>query len=167
MSEQTNRLALPLLSAGQAQKEITHNEALMQLDALVHPAVEAIDVATPPPSPSLGQAWVVPAQSAGAWEGQVDKLVVWTQGGWRFIPPVSGMVLWIKNRLTIAYYTGANWQVGSLPFERLEIAGKRVVGAQQNAVADPSGGTMIDSEVRSSVRAILVALRAHGLIATS
>jgi hypothetical protein len=36
MSETTNRLELPFLASGQAQKHVTHNEALAQLDALVH-----------------------------------------------------------------------------------------------------------------------------------
>jgi hypothetical protein len=36
------RLALPLLAAGQAGKEVTHNEALTRLDMLVQPAVAGI-----------------------------------------------------------------------------------------------------------------------------
>ena len=36
----TPRLALPLLSVGQAQKEFTHNESLQTLDLLVAGTVE-------------------------------------------------------------------------------------------------------------------------------
>ena len=35
MSDTTARLALPLLLSSQAQKHVTHNEALIALDALV------------------------------------------------------------------------------------------------------------------------------------
>ena len=35
----TPRWSLPLLAAGQAQKEMTHNEALSLLDLVVHPCV--------------------------------------------------------------------------------------------------------------------------------
>ncbi|PCJ29601.1 MAG: hypothetical protein COA94_00970 [Rickettsiales bacterium] len=34
----TPRLNLPLIHSGQAQKEITHNEALSMLDVLINPA---------------------------------------------------------------------------------------------------------------------------------
>jgi len=36
----TPRLALPLLAVAQAQKEVTHNEALALLDLLVQPAAK-------------------------------------------------------------------------------------------------------------------------------
>ena len=32
----TPRLSLPLLAAGPAQKHVTHNDALVRLDALIH-----------------------------------------------------------------------------------------------------------------------------------
>ena len=39
MSESTARLALPLIAPGQAQKEVSHNEALAALDLLVQAQV--------------------------------------------------------------------------------------------------------------------------------
>ena len=43
MSESaTPRWALPLLAAGQAEKELTHNEALLLLDMAVQPSVVAV-----------------------------------------------------------------------------------------------------------------------------
>ena len=39
----TNRLKLPLLYSGQAQKEVTHNEALNLLDVLVNPVAQEIN----------------------------------------------------------------------------------------------------------------------------
>jgi hypothetical protein len=40
-----------------------------------------------------------------------------------------------------------------------------VVGARQSAVANASGGAVIDAEARFAVNAILATLRTHGLIA--
>ena len=41
----TDRFALPLLAAAQAQKEVTHNEALARVDALLHAVVVAVGLA--------------------------------------------------------------------------------------------------------------------------
>jgi hypothetical protein len=48
MAEQSPRLHLPYIRTSQAQKEITHNEALNRLDGLVQAVVEDRDLTTPP-----------------------------------------------------------------------------------------------------------------------
>ena len=73
MAEATTRHGLPLLQAGQAQKEVTHNEALVLLDLLAHPAVEGV-LATPPAAPTPGQGWIIGAGATGAWSGQDGAL---------------------------------------------------------------------------------------------
>lgn len=45
------------------------------------------------------------------------------------------------------------------------VGGTKVVGAQGAAVADPTGGTVQDSEARTAIIAIIDRLQAHGLIA--
>ncbi len=60
------RLSLAFLSAGQAQKEITHNEALQSLDILVSAAVEEAPRATPPVSPTIGSCYIVGSAPTGA-----------------------------------------------------------------------------------------------------
>lgn len=42
----------------------------------------------------------------------------------------------------------------------------QVVGARAAAIADPAGGTVIDSEARTAVAGMLSAMRQHGLIAS-
>ncbi len=46
-----------------------------------------------------------------------------------------------------------------------KVSGTQVVGAQQPAIPDPTGGAVIDVEARATEVLILTALRAHGLIA--
>ena len=46
--DHTARLSLPFIMPSQAQKHITHNEAIQVLDALVQPVVESRVLATPP-----------------------------------------------------------------------------------------------------------------------
>lgn len=45
------------------------------------------------------------------------------------------------------------------------VAGTKVVGVQQAAVADASGGAIIDAECRAALNSLLAKLRTHGLIA--
>ena len=81
MTDTTARLALPFLAAGQAQKEMTHNEALARLDLVVDATVEAVGLMTPPASPLPGQAWVTGAAPTGDWMGQANALAGWTESG--------------------------------------------------------------------------------------
>lgn len=48
----------------------------------------------------------------------------------------------------------------------LRVAGTKVVGSQQAAIAAPTGGATTDAEARTAIGSILTALRSHGLIAT-
>jgi hypothetical protein len=41
-----------------------------------------------------------------------------------------------------------------------------VVGSRATAIADPGGGSTVDSQARTAVGQILAALRQHGLIET-
>lgn len=161
----TIRLGLPLLAAGQAQKEITHNEALTRLDIAVQASVVAVGLAVPPTSPAVGDAWVVGAAAGGAWAGQADAIAAWTAAGWRFVAPREGMTVWsAADRGDVRFSNGA-WASGDLRGGRVLIDNVKVVGARGIAIAAPTGGTVVDREARAGIAAVLAALRGHGLIA--
>lgn len=141
----TPRFSLPLLATAQAQKEVTHNEALVLIDALVQLAVEAGPQSDPPVDPGEGQCWLVGAAPTGGWVGQADSVAIWTAGGWRFSAPRNGM-----RACRIA--DGA-W----LRFE----AGAWVVPAPLGA---PVGGAVIDSEARTVIADLILLLAAHGVL---
>ena len=164
MPEVTDRLSLPLLEAGQAQKEVTHNEALTLLDFLIHPAVVALAPTSVPGTPVIGQSWIVGASPSGAWSGKADHVAGWTSGGWRFVAPREGMVLWSIADALFVRRTSSAWVVGAETASTMSIGGQQVVGPRSAAIADPSGGTSIDAESRIAIGAILSALRTHGLI---
>lgn len=50
----TPKLLMPELSTSQAQKEVTHNDALRVLDGLVQLGVVTKGLSTPPVSPANG-----------------------------------------------------------------------------------------------------------------
>jgi len=161
----TPRLNLPFILTNQAQKEVTHNEALESLDGLLHLLAESAGLADPPTSPAEGQVWIVAAAATGAWSGHDGELAQWIAGAWRFHAPVEGMRAWIVDQALPARFAAGAWVVGELRGTALLIDGLQVVGSQGGAIADPSGGTTVDAEARTAIGAILTALRAHGLIA--
>lgn len=166
MSETTARHALPLIAPGQAQKELSHNEALAALDLLVQAQVEGVGGDAPPASPAAGQCWIVGPNPVGAWAGQAGALAGWTAGGWRFLAAREGMTVGRGGADGFARFTGGQWRTGELTGATLRLGGAQVVGARRGAVADPAGGATIDAEARSALGAVLAALRGHGLIAT-
>lgn len=160
----TTRMGLPLLDAGQAQKEMTVNEALARLDLLTQAAVAAIGPDAPPGEPGDGQAWIVGGAPAGAWAGRAHALAGWTAGGWRFVAPREGMSVWSEADGCAATFVDGAWLLGRLSGERVEIGGVQVVGARAAAIGGPTGGAVVDAEARAALAAVLAALRGHGLI---
>ena len=141
----TPRFALPLLAVAQAQKEVTHNEALTLLDALIHAAIEAGPLATPPANPAIGQCWIVDAAATGVWTGAENAIAIWTAGGWRFAAPRVGVQV---TRLTDGArlrFDGSGWTAPA-------------------AIGAPAGGTTIDSEARAAITALILNLAAQGLL---
>ena len=163
MSERSARLGLPLLAPGQAQKEVTHNEALTGLELLVQAAVDGV-ADTPPATPAAGACWIVGTNPSGAWVGRANALAMWTDAGWRFATPKPGLSVFRTDRALDARWTGSAWEVGVVAASRVTVAGQQVVGARAAAIAAPAGGSTVDGEARAALNAVLAALRGHGLI---
>lgn len=161
----TPRLALPTLRAGQAQKEVGHNEALAMLDLAVQASVVATGVDAPPEAPEPGACWLVGATPTGAWAGRARQVAGWTGGGWRFLVPRDGWQVWSIADRQVARFSEGEWLLGEVRGRRVLIDGVPVVGARGAAIPDPTGGAVIDAEARGAVTAVLQTLRDHGLIA--
>ncbi len=101
MSDSTARLGLPLLQAAQAQKHITHNEALAQLDHITQLVIEEAGGTTPPTSPAEGATYFVGTGASGDWLGQDGHLAAFFSGGWEFIAPQNGWRIWDKARAAL------------------------------------------------------------------
>lgn len=160
----TPRWALPQLFAGQAQKELYHNEALVRIDMLLHGLAESATETTPPVTPDVGMCWIVSTGATGAWDGQDGALACWTEGGWRFIAPGAGLSLWVGDSGRRIRHDGAGWQDEQVQADGFFVGGNQVVGGRLPAVADAAGGATVDNEARTAIAAILNAMRAHGLI---
>lgn len=162
--DETARFALPLLVPGQAQKEVFHNEALTLIDTLLHGCVEGALAAEPPVNPQRGASWIVADAAVGAWAGKAGAIATWTDGGWRFVAPRAGTLIWNRSAGLWLHHDGLGWRTGEVPAAGIFIGGQQVVGPRQPPVASPSGGMTIDQEARSAIAQITAVLMSHGLI---
>jgi hypothetical protein len=105
----TVNLALPCIDAAQAQKHVTHNEALRILDTLVQLAVLDRDLAAPPGLPVEGQRWIVAASPAGAWSGHASHIAAWQDGAWMFSVPAIGWLVYVIDEGRLLAWNGTAW----------------------------------------------------------
>ncbi|CAM5536974.1 DUF2793 domain-containing protein [Sphingobium scionense] len=163
-NETSDRWALPLLHAGQAQKEMMHNEALARIDMLLHGVAESADLAIPPIAPVAGQCWIVAAGASGGWAEREGHVAGWTEGGWRFVAPRAGLQLSVADRGHVMAHDGTAWRNAVVRSDGFFVDDQKIVGARQAGITAPAGGTTVDIESRGAIAAILAALQAHGLI---
>jgi hypothetical protein len=137
------RFGLPLLFAGQAQKEAFVNEAHALTDALLHCAIEGTATA-PPSAPVDGTAWLIATGATGEWSGQSGLLACRQAGNWLFVTPVDGMR--VLDRSTGQYHTFVtSWHKPQVPGE-------------------PTGGTVVDSQARAAIAQLTMILRQSGIL---
>ncbi len=138
---ETMNLKLPLMEAGQAQKHVTHNEALLVLDALTQLTILDRDLSAPPVSPPEGARYIVGASATGLWAGQSGRVAYWSDGIWLFRAPQPGWIGFVVDESALVYWTGSTWQ--SL---------QNVISALQN-LSMLGVGTIADNTNRVAVRA--------------
>lgn len=105
----TPNLSLPYIAAAQAQKHVTHNEAIRALDAIVQLAVLDRDFTAPPATPSDGDRFIVAVGANGDWAGHDGSIAAWQDGAWMFYAPQEGWLVWIGDEQTLVAYDGAAW----------------------------------------------------------
>ena len=136
------RFGLPLLFAGQAQKEFFVNEAHCLTDALLHPSIEG-EQSAPSPAPEDGQCWLVNDAASAEWSGQEGKLACWQAGAWLFITPRDGMAVFDKAQNQMIRFAG-EWKRPTAP-------------------ASPNGGENVDHEARVAISSLIAGLIEAGI----
>jgi len=106
----TPHLILPLLAAAQAQKHVTHNEALASLDALVHLAVKERGRTAAPGSPAEGDRYLVGTGATGAFGGHDGEIALFDLGRWRFFIPRAGWRVYVETEDRIIVFDGSQWK---------------------------------------------------------
>ena len=108
MADSAN-LALPYLAASQAQKHVTHNEALRLLDGIVQLSVVNRAVNVPPGGPAEGARYIVGGAPSGAWAGWNNSVAMWADGSWFRMIPKLGWIAWVQDESVAYIWTGTAW----------------------------------------------------------
>jgi hypothetical protein len=109
----TQHLGLPLIAAAQAQKHVTHNEALTLVDALLQLGVISRTLAFPPLSPVEGDRYLVAASATGDWIMHDGELAFFSDGVWRFAEPRAGWLMWCEAEEELLVFDGTGWRQGA------------------------------------------------------
>lgn len=109
MSDTSPNLKLPYLLPSQAQKHVTHNEALKRLDQIVHLRAETTALTTPPAAPVEGDRHIVGSGGQGDWSGHDMEIATWEAGAWSFVSPSEGWLCWSTTDDTLRVFDGNTW----------------------------------------------------------
>ena len=125
--DQSARLGLPYLAAGQMQKHVTLNEALTRLDALIQTAVASRTITTEPEGPDDGRLYILPDGADGpGWSAFAERTLVRAEsGGWTVVEVAHGQLVWVEDEAAFVVRDGDDWsllgaRLGEVgPLERL------------------------------------------------
>jgi hypothetical protein len=147
MTDTTPRSGMPLLAAAQAQKHVTHNEALVQLDALLYARILDRDLTAPPSTPADGDAYLVKATATGAWTGQSGKLAAALDGAWRFYAPFTGLSLYVVDESKLIVFDGSTWRdyAAILDLQNVPLLGVNATADTTNKLAVKSAALLFDN----------------------
>ncbi len=144
MPDSSARLDLPFIMPSQAQKHVTHNEAIERLDLLVQLTVAAFDATSPPTEPAEGQVWALGAAPGGVWAGHAETLAAFVQGGWVFISPRPGWRAVAGAELRI--WSGSAWVAPTVELQNVAGVGINASSDATNRLAVAAAATLLSHD---------------------
>jgi uncharacterized protein DUF2793 len=149
MTDTSIHLNLPYLAPAQAQKHVTHNEALQILDGVVQLSVADRTLTAPPAAPATGARHIIAAPANADWSGHENEVALWTGRAWTFMVPQVGWRVWaVAENLELVWHTGV-WQsvlAGGAPLDNVVSVGVNAVSDAANRLAVSSPATLLNHE---------------------
>lgn len=109
MSDTSANLAMPFIQPSQAQKHVTHNEAIAILDTLTQLSVLSSETTEPPASPLAGDRYIVAAGATLEWAGRDGEVATFDGTAWRFHVPAEGWRSWDQAAGRFLVHDGSGW----------------------------------------------------------
>ncbi len=146
MSFISKNLNLPYIAPAQAQKHVTHNEALRALDAIVHLSLVSKSQTTPPATLVEGARYFIAANATNAWIGTDGQIAAFQDGAWTFYSPQIGWQAWIEDENISQVWDGTAWQsIAPIPnHQNLDHIGINTTADITNRLAVSSPATLLN-----------------------
>nr|WP_174825505.1 MULTISPECIES: DUF2793 domain-containing protein [unclassified Ruegeria] len=143
VSQTSPRLNLPFLQPSQAQKHVTHNEALRQLDLIVQLTVRSTHTDTPPVVPEQGEVYAVGSSPTGDWVGHSGDLAAWLDNAWHFVAPSPGWRAWDETAGDLRFWDGTAWVPMPVDTQNLDSVGIAATADATNRLTVRSPATLL------------------------
>ncbi|MDF1726201.1 MAG: DUF2793 domain-containing protein [Sulfitobacter sp.] len=150
MSQTSPSLSLPYLQPAQAQKHITHNEALRILDAVTQLSVIDATRTAPPAAPTEGDRHIVAPGATGDWYDRDNAVAIWSDTAWHFAAPSTGWRADIAGTAEVIRFDGTAWVAlatgggGPVSFQNLPEVGVNTTADNVNRLAVSSEATLLN-----------------------
>lgn len=118
--DKSENLELPYIMPNQAQKHVTHNEAIRYLDALVQVSIVSRELTTPPNSPEIGTRYIVASDASGDWSNNENHIAAFQDGAWAFYKPQEGWLVWSMSENLILVFQNNIWQPAQASSSQME-----------------------------------------------
>lgn len=146
MSDISPILSLPYIQPSQAQKHVTHNEALQLLDVLTQLVVANRDQTVPPVPPVTGTSHIVAPGGTGAWAGRDGEIATWDGAAWFFVAPQTGWQAQVTAEAQTVTWDGAAWGVQPPELQNLDHVGIRTTADATNRLAVSASATLLSHD---------------------
>jgi Protein of unknown function (DUF2793) len=147
MSSTTPRIALPFLADAQAQKQVTLDAALLQLDALLFARFLDRDLSAPPASPAEGDCYLVKATATGVWLDHDGAIAFFADGAWKFYAPFAGLAAYVSDEAALIVFDGSAWvdYASILHLQNVPLLGVNATADSTNKLAVKSSAVLFDN----------------------
>lgn len=146
MSEHSPTLQLPYILPSQAQKHVTHNQALGVLDAVVQTSVLDTSLTTPPSGPAQGDCYIIANGATGAWAGADSGLAAWQDDTWVILQPQTGWRVWDQVAGAMLVFDGSQWAPMTQSLQNMEYVGVNTTADATNRLAVKSDATLLSHD---------------------
>jgi hypothetical protein len=142
-------LGLPYIQPAQAQKHVTHNEAIRRLDVLVQLSVQSRTIATPPSAATDGDRYIVPNGATDAWSDKVGSIALHENGGWAFFDVQTGWRAFVIDDNEETYFDGTDWSAAGFSqasLQNVSLLGVGTAATAPNKLTVSADGTLLTND---------------------
>ena len=143
MSAVSAVLSMPYIAPSQAQKHVTHNEALRVLDVVTQLSVADRSLSTPPSTPETGDCYIIGDSATDAWAGHDGEIATFEDSYWSFVTPQEGWRAWVVAEESLVIYQSGAWALWPGQLNNIAHLGVMTSADDTNRLAVSADATLL------------------------